>query len=510
MHSQKKKSLTKNLRQPRKRFMSAFFILFFVILEVSAQSAEIIPSATSTDDLTIRHKSTQKTNPIEALETSANPSERETENRTQDENRIEENWTENIKPLTIAEAIDLALKQASNFQAAQINEKIAMQEIKQAKAALYPRIAVNPTLIYTTPSLSNATNGTDTALRSPSFLGANAITEYQGIFNAAGEIDLSRRLRATIKRNQLLLEAARAGTDVARRELINAVSEAYYNLALATLLRRTAEMNLQTAQEFENNVKLQLDAGEVAPIDLTRAKLQTAQRRNELEQARANEAVSADALRVLIGYDFATPVAVEDLLTQMPQLDEIENLSESLIQMRPELRQFEAEKAAALQEIKIAKSERKPQITYSLNIGFISDSLRASRIKSSIGMQVNIGISIPLFDWGASRARQKQAELRVQQSENNRLLAMRQFAQAFFSAKTQAESAALRIRQLAESIRDAEANVNASLARYQAGEASIIEVIDAQNTLIGQKQALYQAIFDYQIARSRLLRAVGQ
>ena len=427
------------------------------------------------------------------------------------------NPVDDAKPLMIAEAVALALKQASNFRAAQLGEQIAVQDIRQAKAALYPRIAAVPTLIYTTPSLTrtttvSVTNGNITPItaRPPSFLGANAITEYQGVVNAAGEIDVSGRLRATIKRNRLFLEAARAGTEVARRDLANAVADAYYNLALSTLLRRTAEMNTQTAREFENNIKLQLDAGEVAPVDFTRARLQTAQRNNELEQSRANEAVAADALRVLVGYDFATPIAAEDLLVQMPQPGEISSYTEAMIAARPEFAQFEAERQAALQDVKIAKAERKPQITYSVNGGFISDSLKPGGIRSSLGIQPTVGVSIPLFDGGASRARQTQAELRAQTAENNRLLAARQFAQAFFSARTQAESAAARIRQIADSIPLAEQNRRASLARYQAGEAPIVEVTDANNTLILQRQALYQAIFDYQTARSRLLRAVGQ
>ena len=53
-------------------------------------------------------------------------------------------------------------------------------------------------------------------------------------------------------------------------------------------------------------------------------------------------------------------------------------------------------------------------------------------------------------------------------------------------------------------------NLSASAARYNAGEASIVEVTDAQNTLIILRLALYQAIFDYQTARTRLLRAIGR
>lgn len=416
--------------------------------------------------------------------------------------------TDAARPITLREAIDSALQQASNFKAAQFNEQIAAQSIKQAKAALYPRIAANPAVIYTSPSLGNAT--TLGVPRPPSFLGANAITEYQGVVNAAGEIDISGRLRATLKRNKLLLESAHAGSEIARRDLINAVTDAYFNLALATLRRRGAESNLQSATEFENNIKLQLDAGEVAPVDLVRARLQAANRRDELAQAQGGESVNADSLRVLVGLDFTTPIAAEDLLVQMPQPGEIERFAATAIEMRPEFAQFEAERLAAEQDIKIAGAERRPQITYSVNGGFISDSLSPARLKNSLGIQPNIGVSIPIFDWGASKSREAQARLRLQQAQNNRQLATRQFAQAFFTARSQTQSAASRIRQIAASITDAELNVSASLARYRAGEASIVEVTDAQNTLVLQRQALYQAIFDYQTARARLLRTIGQ
>jgi outer membrane protein TolC len=409
------------------------------------------------------------------------------------------------RPLTLAGAIELALKQASNYRSAQINEQIAAEDITQAKAAFLPKVTAQPNYIYTSPSLNNSTNP-----RPPSFLGANAINEYQGLINAAGELDTSGKLRSTLRKNQALLESARAGSEIARRELIHAVQDAYFNLALAAAKRRSAQMNLETAAEFENNIKLQLDAGEVAPIDLTRARLQTANRRDELEQANTEETVNANSLRFLTGYDQKLPVEIEDLLSQAPVEGDIERYTETAIKTRPEFTQFEADKKAAEEDANIAKAERKPQFTYSVSGGFISDSLTPVRIKDSLGVQVNVGVTIPIFDSGASKSRQTQAKLKIQQAENARQLAERQFVQDFYTARTQAISARLRIRQLAQSILDAEQILNTALARYRAGEALITEVTDAQNALITQRQSFYQALFDYQTARSRLLRAIGQ
>jgi outer membrane protein TolC len=406
--------------------------------------------------------------------------------------------------LTLNEAIDLALKQTSNYKAAQINEQIAREDVNQARAAFYPRITAQPNFIYTSPSLAK-TNG----VREPSFLGANAITEYQGLINASGEIDTSGRLKATLLRNRALLESARAGSEIAKRELVQSVSDAYFNLALSETKRSGAESNLEAALEFENNTKLQLEAGEVAPVDLVRARLQTATRQDELEQAKTEESVNADALRFLIGYDFTTAVAATDLLLQMPNDSEIEGYVETAINTRPEFAQFEADRLAAEQDLKIAKTERRVQFTYSVSGGFISDSLAPIRLRDSLGVQANVGVTIPIFDKGA-KSRETQAQLKIQQAANTRALAERQFVQAFHTARTQAISARARIRQLGATITDAEQNVRASLARYQAGEAPITEVTDAQNLLVAQRQLLYQAIFDYQTARSRLLRAIGQ
>jgi len=89
-------------------------------------------------------------------------------------------------------------------------------------------------------------------------------------------------------------------------------------------------------------------------------------------------------------------------------------------------------------------------------------------------------------------------------------LALRGFTQQFYAAQVQAASAAVRISRARDALVKAQDNVAASIARYRAGEAQIVEVTDAQTTLVEQRNALYQAIFDYQTALARLKLATGQ
>jgi outer membrane protein TolC len=199
-----------------------------------------------------------------------------------------------------------------------------------------------------------------------------------------------------------------------------------------------------------------------------------------------------------------------DLATAIPVDDEVNRITADMISSRPEFAQFEAERRAAEQDIRIAKAERRPQLSYSLSGGFDTDSFRPPILKEHTGVAATFNLSIPIFDWGASRSREQQARLRAQIAELQRIQALRGFAEQFYSARAQVVAATVRIRLAAQGVSLAENNLNASIARYRTGEAQIIEVTDAETTLVAQKQALYQALFDYQIGLGRLRQAAGR
>jgi outer membrane protein TolC len=409
-------------------------------------------------------------------------------------------------PISLDEALRLANAQASSFQSASINERIAAEDVRQAQAAFLPKVSAPLSYIYTSPACCLPPGEP----RQPSFVTADGIGVTDALVNVAGDFDIAGRLRATLAKNRALLAAARAGTDVARRALTQAVVEAYYGLALASAQRRAAEGNLAAAVEFENITSLLLSGGEVASVDLTRAQLQTITRRDELERARVNEDVAAGALRVFIGYEFSRPVDTIDLNLAIPTDAEFQQFKAEDVSRRPEFIQLDQELRAARAEIRIARADRLPSLSYSINGGFDTDSVKTPRLKQHTGVSAAITFSIPIFDWGATRSREAQAQLRVQLAENERTIALRGFTQQFYAARAQVESATGRIALAREGITKAQDNLAASIARYRAGEAQIVEVTDAQTTLVEQRTALYQAIFDYQTALARLKQATGR
>src|ERR1700686_2405316 len=374
---------------------------------------------------------------------------------------------QNANPLTLDDALRLASAQASSFQQAGLNERIAAEDVKQAQAAFLPKVSAPLSYIYTSPALGQPA-GTP---RTQSFIASNAITEYQAWVNVSGDFDIAGRLRATLAKNRALLAAAHAGTDVARRALAQAVLETYYGLALAIGQRTAAGGNLAAAEEVGRITSLLLSGGEIAPVDLTRSHLQTILRRDELERARANEEVAAGSLRVLVGYDFTKPISTTDLALILPNDAEFQQFNPTDVSRRPEFAQLEAQLRAAKQDIHIARSDRLPALSYSMNGGFDTDSLKGPRLKEHSGVSAAVSLTIPIFDWGAPRRKERQARLRVQLAENERTIALRGFTQQFFAARALAASAAERVRLAREGVLQAQDNLAASIARYRAGEA---------------------------------------
>jgi outer membrane protein TolC len=408
--------------------------------------------------------------------------------------------------LSLDEALRLANAQASTFQTAVINEQIAAEDVRQARAAFLPKVSTPLSYIYTTPALGLPPGEP----RAPSFVSADGIGVTDALVNVAGDFDIAGRLRASLARSRALLAAAHAGTEAAKRTLAQAVIEAYYGLALANAQRRAAEGNLAAAEEFERITSLLFSGGEVAAVDVTRARLQTLARRDELERARTNEEVAAGALRVFVGYEFSRPINTTDLALAIPVDSEYRQFRAEEVSRRPEFIQLEQQVRAAEQEIRIARADRLPSLSFSINGGFDTDSLKAPRLKEHTGASAAITFSIPIFDWGATRSRERQARLRADLAENERVVALRGFTQQFYAARALVESATARIALAREGVIKAQDNLAASIARYRAGEAPIVEVTDAQTTLVEQRNALYQALFDYQTALARLKQATGR
>lgn len=400
--------------------------------------------------------------------------------------------------LTVNQAVELALVNASVYRQAQLDERVAREDVRQSRVAFLPQLSLP--LTYSGTTSSQVRNADDPLIFS--FVSSSAINETIAFLNASGPIDLSGRLRAALRRSRALLAATHAGTLAARRSLIISTVDAYYGLVLARQKRRLADETLALAEAFRKIAEDTRQRGEGDEADVFRARGSALLRRDELEQARAAESAAMDLLRVLTGVDFSTHIALSNVADAVPTANDFSSYTEELIKSRPELSQIESLKRAALEDASSARRELLPQLSYSLNGGFDAADFRPLGRYS--GAQAIISLNIPVFNWGASKSREAQARLRAQSLEIERENTLRQLRAEFYTARANARSALERINQTRGAADALQQNITLVFSSYRARKATILDVLDAQSSYAAARLAYYQAIADYRTARVRL------
>jgi outer membrane protein len=412
--------------------------------------------------------------------------------------------TQPAPPMSLEAATTAALQQVSAFHQAQIDQRVAAEDLKQAQAALLPRARDAFSITYNSP-LKRPDGGVDPT--EPSFIAANAVHEYQNLLGVTGDVNYG--LFAAVSRARAMLRAAQAGTEVARRAFIRATGETYYGAALATARRQALEQGLAAAEELQRITSLNYQAGEVPEVDVLRARLATAGRRDDLAQAVRDEAIANATLGTLLGYDITTTPSIEPL-PQTIDATELGAITSAGVARRPEFAQLQAQVEAAHADVGVARSGMLPRITYSVDEGFDTSSLENDVLHEHRGVLATASVDVPLFEWGAGRSRVRQAELRAQGAEVQRQLTTRALYLEFASARQSAITAAERVDNARRAAQDAERNASVSLSQYRAGEVPINVATDAQAALATQRLVLQQALFDYQVARARLREAAGE
>ena len=127
----------------------------------------------------------------------------------------------------------------------------------------------------------------------------------------------------------------------------------------------------------------------------------------------------------------------------------------------------------------------------------------------NIGSAAQAQLTIPIWTWGAARSRIKQAELRLQQAKTDLSFTQRQLLANLNAYYLDSRAAAAQIASLNRSVAYSTDSLNLTLLRYQAGEATALEVSDAQSTLAQARNAYDDGLVRYRLALATLQTLTG-
>jgi outer membrane protein TolC len=307
------------------------------------------------------------------------------------------------------------------------------------------------------------------------------------------------------------LEAfARARAEIAARGLVTTVVQGFYGVIASQRKSLNAQQAAEEARRF-SVLSQQLErGGEVAHSDVIRAQLQANDRERDLQEARLAEEKARLGLAVLIFPIFTQDYQLVDDLEKLPSLPEFARVQELASRNNPELTAAMAAMRASQQEVAAAIGGHLPSLSVFSFYGIDSTNyaLRTDGIRN-LGYQVGATLDLPIFNWGATQSKVRQAKLRRDLARVELSATQRQALanlQAFYH---EAQTARAQLDVLRQSADLAAESLRLTTLRYRGGEATALEVVDAQNTLVLARNNYDDGSVRFRVAIANLQTLTG-
>jgi len=192
----------------------------------------------------------------------------------------------------------------------------------------------------------------------------------------------------------------------------------------------------------------------------------------------------------------------------LPAYPEIQTLAGN---NSPDIRAAQATVEQQRLEIRSARAAMLPSLSFDYFYGMNSTELALHNRDGqlNLGSSAQAQLTIPLWTWGAARSKVKQSELRLQQARNDLTFTQRQLLANLDAFYREADAANSQLASLRHSMDLSAESLKQTLLRYQAGEVSVLEVVDAQTTLVQARNAFDDGMVRYRLAIANLQTLTG-
>ena len=382
-----------------------------------------------------------------------------------------------IEQLTLNEAVAQALARNPELQAAERAIDAARARETQAKALPNPNLALN---IDQVPI--------------PNFGDGNYMVGISQPLLLAGQ----REARQEVSR--LETQLAELDRDVLRQDLVSRIKDTYAQVLFEIAREKQAELDAQGAETLYQAILERYKAGAVARVEVLQAEVERNRANRELETARNRVLLARGPLNVLLGRAATSPLAVQDLpAPQGGALPKLPPLVEEALKSRVELRRAES----AIQREVLSRRLAQAGLWTGTEA-----SLMAGAVQGQPGISLSLTLPIPFYRQQGEIA---EAEANQARTEAERDALRNAITQQVDQAYREAEIAATQANSFTKiHLPQAERLARNAQERFEAGEGSRMEVVEARRALREAQSEFQQALLAYHQALHRLERAVGK
>ncbi|MGA2145482.1 MAG: TolC family protein [Bryobacteraceae bacterium] len=418
--------------------------------------------------------------------------------------------------IKLAQALTRARQYAGQIQSANLAVLQAHEDAVQARAARLPSLSALNQFLYTEG------NGTPSGV----YVANDGVHVYNEQAVLHQEL-LAVTRNGEVRRASAAEALARAKVEVAARGLDATVVGDYYGVVSAQRHFANAQTSLQEAERFVAITRDLEKGGESAHADVVKAQIDLEQRRRDLREAEAAIEKAKIALGVLIFPDFSSNFEVVDDLNPAATLPELAEARSQATASNPDLKSAQASLLESGYDIGVARYGYLPSLSvdffygidanqFAVRTDYATQATGRSTLpdyelngRKNLGYSAAITLNVPLWNWGATHSKVKQAEEKREQAQLDLALTRRTLSSAVASMYAEARAAQSQLDSLRSSVDLAAESLRLTVLRYQAGEAVALEVSDAQATVTTARNAYDDGLARYRVALDNLKILTG-
>jgi outer membrane protein len=418
------------------------------------------------------------------------------------------------KIYTLAESIREAFEK--NWAIKEKEEKIEENGFveKQAKAGLLPTFST---------SYSYTRLGEKRTIKSPAFEGfpggggaaeleIGSQDNYQWKGSITQPLFTGFALTTSLELAKLGIDQSKMDLELEKLDLALGVKEAYFNILRADKGVGVAEKAVKSLRSHLEVATNFYEVGMIPINDMLKAEVELANAQHDLIKAQNASQLARASFNNLLAKPINSKVEIEDILIYGPENPDFRHYVNMALKNRPEIKTLEINSMQIDQQIKLAKSEYYPEIA--LTYDYIKEGdtpgVSGSLFHEPSTWQAILGFSWTVWDWGKTRSSVRQNESVKRQLVQTKKILEDGIRLEIKKAILGLQEAEKNIPTAKKAVQQAEENLRVSEERYKTHMTTSTEVLDAQTLLSQARMNYYNALYDHNLAKAMLLRAMGE
>lgn len=410
--------------------------------------------------------------------------------------------------INLNKAIEIGLSESPSMRIADRDIQIKQQYKKEQIVSLFPDVSLSGSYQYTVlkQSMAMSMGGQDMTIK--------VGKDHNYSVGASLSLPLIvPSLWSSLKLSQMDIELAMESARSSKLELVNQIKQAFYTYLVAQQAYDVLKQSYANSQASNELVNKQYQQGVVSSFEKLRSDVALQNLRPDVTSASKAADLANMRLKIILGLDVNEPVIFDGQLYDyedevknavVPQLSDV-NMSENT-----SLKQLDMAISQLQQSKKIIKGSACPSLALSGSLMYSGMGDTGGSFNSFPYSVIGLGLSVPIVSWAGTSYKLKQADLNIENMQDQRLDAERNLrlgAQSYLNDMQQA------IENLAsdkETMLQAEEAYNIAKKQYEVGMNTWLDLNTAELMVTSTRLTYCQSLFNYLSAKASLDALMGR